>query len=73
MGPGHSHRILKVNIYYLLSNYLGLGLLHAMTALMRGPVQYSVERYYDICGPVGIINTHLHQLFSAKGFPYKKQ
>ena len=35
-----------------------------MSALMRGAVQSSVERYHDVCGPGSTINTH--QLFRVQ-------
>ena len=46
LSVGHSHRILKVKYTLLTIQLLGLGL-DAMSALIRGPVQSSVERYHD--------------------------
>ena len=57
MGPGLSHRILKVKYILLTIQLLGPGL-DAMSPLTRGPVQSSVERYHDVCVPGSIINTH---------------
>ena len=47
LSVGHSHRILKVKYTLLSIQLLGL-CLDAMSALMRGPIQSSVERYHDV-------------------------
>ena len=58
LSVGHSHRILKVKYILLTIQLLELGL-DAMSALMKGPVQSSVERYHNVCGLERTINTHL--------------
>ena len=47
LSVGHSRWILKVKYTLPTIQLLGLGP-DAISALMRGPVQSSVERYHDV-------------------------